>query len=466
MNEIQAEKPNSQSLALTQLTDPTFIARVCAPFLAYEIQPSALSPNLVLRDIIPAMKSAIKSSKHDTMPNVNLMIRFIIDYFQQEGMSIIIKEIMPALMGALLQCDLKTIMAQHNFFTDAFSSIPAQFRDGALIAIISRHSSAPDCKIRVIVINLITMVHDFSRVKTCFQSLSFDRVPTVRVAFVNGLAYCHFEQQVIDHFIHNAVRDQAVQVRNAAAQVIGLVAPYLIDDYLLLLQNNSTAESALSSLKSIVQANSLGSVYQDFVLALSSFPEKGINALLLTAPIVHPSEHLLLIKIAEQLKDNMLFVSKLSLFASIIGNAEPFFNYLWPNDGASWRIRYQLAHQARAFIPYFKSRLISLAIMYSEDEIAQIRNESVHIWKEIIKEDPEAINNLFQLLESKWQTRLVAAKVVSGEEIMSELAQEMAKILSKDSVSNVRYCLAKNLHGTKYFDMFFSDTKDIDITGL
>jgi hypothetical protein len=105
-----------------------------------------------------------------------------------------------------------------------------------------------------------------------------------------------------------------------------------------------------------------------------------------------------------------------------------------------WRDRVVMLQQAVLFVPVLGDEIIEIAVRFAQDDVAAVRNSSVRLWVELIRDKAERAECIGRLVENGWHTRLVAAKVI--REIGARgVFEAMAERLSRNHVENVRFCM-------------------------
>lgn len=456
----------SPSFILSQLPDPTLISTVCRPLIQSEISADSFSLNLAYSLLIPNMKELVKRNNFEAMKQIPKLTKLIVDNYNEEGLDLVMQEILPCLHQALDKSGSKTSHELMHLITETLCSINSKYRDSVLTEVIVKDSSNNDCKYRQLAAYLIPYVRNSKRVLTNFRSLSLDRVPSVRIEVVKSLPHCHFDQELIEYVLINASKDMNVQTRRTAASLFGEIAPHLVEQFIDLLRNPDTMRYALKSVKNIVIANSLSRISGALIDCLMFDPDAVAPVLLNLSRIVNENEKQLLLNLTYKIRYCPTIIQYLGKFSQVYPDKSPFIDFFDPRGISNWRVRKLMVDQAKLFVDDFHSRLCEYALMYSRDEVAVIRNESISLWKLLIKDDAQCkIKVTEALLPDIWQSRLVLAKLIAEIGIDS-CFEKAAETLSHDPVSNVRFGFASRIVGTPYFDTYFGDSSDIEIQKL
>ena len=228
----------SPALLLSQMSDPTALNTLCRPFLAGEsVFPETFGLNAVETYLMPNLKSAISNRETEKFVSVPKLVRIIVDNVGEEGLSLVVEDLLPTIVMHYLNDPAHYAHNFQDLYLNVLSSIPSRFRDDVLCDIISDFSASTDFRLRVMAVQVITLVRKHSRVSAVFKALSLDRIVNVRVSVVGALPNCNFDAPLIEYVLTNATRDFSFHVRNAAASVFGSVAPKLVGPYLELLGN-------------------------------------------------------------------------------------------------------------------------------------------------------------------------------------------------------------------------------------
>jgi hypothetical protein len=127
-----------------------------------------------------------------------------------------------------------------------------------------------------------------------------------------------------------------------------------------------------------------------------------------------------------------------------------------------WRDRMLILRQCIEFVPFLGAALVEHAIEFADDQVAIVRNESVKLWVALIRADREIARNVCRLGEMRWQTRLVATKIIAAVGMCEEFV-ELGRGLSGDAVFNVRYGLAVGIRFTDWLPQLFAGNDEPEI---
>lgn len=491
--------PASPTFLISQLSDSTLVSSVCSPFLTnkdeYFKNGETISFPLSLAEevLVPSAINNIKANNSEAIKKIPSLVKLIIDNHGIDGLSLVINMILPAMITSFRSCLSSASKSSMILIGDILCAISSKFRDNALIEIITKSSCDPEPKMHTLAAYLIPLVRDSSRVLSLFRSLSLDRVPQVRCEVVKGLPNCNFDESLIKYILVNSSKDQNATVRRASATIFGKIAPELVDDFLPLLESKDTVKAALKSVKEIVIQNGLKIIKQQFHRACIMEPELSAAVVLNISKVINDDEKSLLLNFAFLLKYTNNMSTHLFKFSQNFQDKDIFIELLTPIvDGKQmleqhWRIRRNLLEQALLFIPIFHEKLITIAELYSKDPIAIMRDMSVKLWVALIKDESIdtdnsenqnkdniiserksfVINEAKRILtdNEKWRLRLVLAKIINEIGIYPYF-DDVTEKLSHDIISNVRFCIAKNIINTEYFDKFFGNCNDVDVIQL
>jgi hypothetical protein len=115
-----------------------------------------------------------------------------------------------------------------------------------------------------------------------------------------------------------------------------------------------------------------------------------------------------------------------------------------------------MIEQAIRFVALFGDALVEVALQFAADAVALIRTLSVLLWAELIRNDARRAAAVARLLDSGWQARIVAAKILREIGVTEQL-EDVARALAGDPIPNVRDCLARELHGTEWCARLFGE---------
>ena len=448
---------SSPAHLVSQMSDPAALANLCSPFLAGDAMlPEAFRTSLVQTGLVPNLKKSIRNGEMAKFQNVPKLVRIICDNLGDEGLDMVVDDILPTIASCYFSVPNKDKRAFLDLYLNAVSSIPSRQRDEVLVNIISEFASATDFRKRVLAVHLITLVRRHHRVSAIFKDLSSDRVPSVRAVVVASLPNCNFDLPLIEEVLTNAARDYSFQVRNTAAGVLGPVEPKLVGLYVELLENSSTMERALDSFACMVEANGLGSILNAFMQAIRAYPEKCATVMVSYSSVIDSCEQKLWYKCAKLVRHVPTFIRKLYEFSKLFELRKLFLKFLNVKDMKDWRERWLYARQAALFASDFPDKILDIALVFAHDEAACVRSESAKIFVALYEKDQSKAESICVLLKCSWQQRMVLAKVIS-EAKLPVAFWEAGKSLAKDPVSNVKCCFAREIKESQYYRIFFSD---------
>lgn len=454
--------PASPALLLSQMSDPMFLSNLCSPFIADPILPDSFGMSLVENGLIPSIKQSIQSKETSKFQNVPKLVKIIIDNLGEAGLSIVVDDLLTSISNCYLTFPQNSAEDFMDLYINTISAVPSRYRDDVLVSFVSEFIQSSDFRLRILAVNLVTLVRRITRVDDAFQTLSIDVNPAVRVAVINALPNCNFNGSLVDSILSRAVRDSCEQVRDSAASVIGSVAPHLCDIYIELLTAKSSMSRALDSFPAMVESSGFQKFVAAFSSAISEYPEKCSQQLIACAPAVDQCEHRALYKCGKSFRHIHHFISNLHAFSRSFENKRIFLRFFNVSRMSNWRERLLYAQQAVLFVKDLGADMFDIAVDFSKDDVASVRTESVRIFVELYQTNPTLAERISSLSDSGWQQRLVLAKVIS-ETGLPPAFWEAAKTLATDSVPNVKHCLARGIKTTPYFSVFFSDPNDPDI---
>ena len=452
----------SPALLLSQMSDPTALNTLCRPFLAGEsVFPETFGLNAVETYLMPNLKSAISNRETEKFVSVPKLVRIIVDNVGEEGLSLVVEDLLPTIVMHYLNDPAHYAHNFQDLYLNVLSSIPSRFRDDVLCDIISDFSASTDFRLRVMAVQVITLVRKHSRVSAVFKALSLDRIVNVRVSVVGALPNCNFDAPLIEYVLTNATRDFSFHVRNAAASVFGSVAPKLVGPYLELLGNSSTMESALDSFCLVVEENGLEPLLNVFVCAIRAYPEKCARMIVECSKRIEMCEQRLLFRCAKMLRHLPEFIARLHQFSGAFETKRPFLKFFAIGRMRTWREKLLYAQQAVLFVEDLGCEMLEVAVEFADDSAACVREQSVKIFVALFNLDQTMADAIGTALRDNWHMRLVLAKVIA-ETKLPVAFWEAAKVLANDSVPNVREALANGILGTPYYEVFFAQEHSKD----
>jgi hypothetical protein len=332
-----------------------------------------------------------------------------------------------------------------------------------VLTLVIRHAASPDSRYRLLAISLMRLVTDPVKLRNSLFSLALDRVPAVRCALIQALPDIKAESKTFESILKSAVYDKSELVQLAASAVLVNLAPQLSTEYSALLKNPKTVESALHKLSEMVEIHVFGSFAEALQIAISHSPDSAAHALIrILPPVVQDSEEEEWFGCAECLSQNCVFIQNLFDFSEHFSDRRRFLQFINGNRSEKWRVRSLMLEQAIKFVALFGDPLVETAVQFAGDAVALVRSLSVLLWVELIKSDVRRAAAVRRLLESGWQMRLVAAKIVGEVGVIEEL-EGVASELAEDPIRNVRTCLAQRLKGTEWCVKLFGDLDGGDL---
>jgi hypothetical protein len=330
------------------------------------------------------------------------------------------------------------------------------------IEFITKCAVCSDFRIRLLAISMLPLVHDPTPLRNCFFSLTLDRVIPVRCAVLRQLRSSHFHTRIVEVLLRNAVGDVSPEVKTEAAKLIGDVAPHLISEFCGLLKNVQSGTAAFENLHKFVKIHGLSPLFEAVKIGAENVPNAAISELFKILPILSNSEQTMV----WSLIDHIVNVGKSGIdkmnFVEYCDDPNHILKLLNPKNISNWRDRLTLIQRAMKILPNQTSNLSQLAVEFSGDDTAIVRNASVKFWIALIELNPIIVKEeIFEsLLRKNWQTRLVVAKVIIEIGMKNELLP-IAETLSRDPVESVRSCLASGLQNTDWFSKLFTDSQQL-----
>ena len=442
---------SSPALLLSQMSDPTVLTRASAPFMP--ISPETFSLQIVETGLIPTIKHAIEHNEVDKFATIPKLVKIIIDNLDQAGITLV-----DDLLMAIADCYVARQNKQDylDLFLNSISSVPSRCRDDVLVDFIDRFASSAAPELRVLAANSIAIVRRQASVIEIFTKLAVDEDEAVRSEIVVSLPDCNFDSETIDAVLENACVDASPRVRNAAASVIGTVAPHLTELYVSLLQSPETMATALDSFGAMVEYAGLAPLFLAFAHASQVYPEKCAVVLLECSHNPMVTDDNLLYRCAKLLRHVPAFITRLYEFSRCFEWRCGFLRLFRIDRMRSAEERLLYAEQAALFASEFGARLLDVALDFARDEVAEVRDASVKVLVALFLADQSTAETISLLLHEPTEQRLVLAKVI-GETHLAPAFWDTAKVLSHDPVPAVRNCLSQGIVGTEYCGMFFQD---------
>lgn len=118
-------------------------------------------------------------------------------------------------------------------------------------------------------------------------------------------------------------------------------------------------------------------------------PENSHAVILNISRVIKKEEQQLLLDTAMSMRSHLTLINYLHKFSKAFDNKDIFLDFLHPHQIKKWRLRVALMKQAILFILLFKRRLVPIAQLFSNDDIAIVRNESVDFWVELLNNGDE-----------------------------------------------------------------------------
>jgi hypothetical protein len=205
-----------------------------------------------------------------------------------------------------------------------------------------------------------------------------------------------------------------------------------------------------------------GAFSDAFTVALAHSPDAAAQALVRAVPPLVQDDEEASFECAELLSTNHVFLHNLFDFSEHFGGRQRFVQFLNGNRSGKWRTRSLMLEQSIRFVPLFGDALIETAVQFAGDPVALIRTLSVMLWTELIRSDCRRAAAVARLLESGWQTRLVAVKILREIGVTTEL-EAVAHALAHDPIRNVRACLAQAVQGTEWSTKLFGGAGGRDL---
>jgi hypothetical protein len=334
----------------------------------------------------------------------------------------------------------------------------------AIVQLIVKNAASSDSRYRVLAISLMRLVTDASRLRSPIYSLALDRVPAVRSALVKSLPDIPIAPSMAESLARTAAFDSSDCVRCAAAKAIPAVASHFVAEFNSLLRSPAAAKTALEGLPAMAAANSFAAFCESFAVAIELEPDSAASALVKCGRTLRDGQHMSALLFAEQLGSNRNFLNGLFEFSGHFRDRRQFLQFIDVKKASKWRDRMVILRQTILFVPLFARDVVGPAMQFADDEAAIVRDSSVVLWVRIIAQYGNAVADLAKLLEKKWQTRLVVAKVVRQLGVRPEL-HEIAERISKDEVANVRTCLIRETALRPSPDRRLGQDGDWDIAG-
>ena len=442
---------SSPALTISQMSDPSVVSTMCAPFLQLSADQFCLA--VVESGLIPNMKRAVQNGDLEKFHGIPNLVKIMVDNLGESGL---------ALADDLL-LTIASSYGEHDrsdkyltLFLESVSSVPSRHRDDVLVDFINRFSSSPDVSLRLLATNSIALVRSQSRVLEIFKTLASDCASIVRAGAVLALPDSTFDNETVNSIVMNACHDPSQEVRNAAASVIGSVAPDMTEPYESLLRDPETMMNALNSFSAMVEYSGLDPLFLAFTAAAHVYPEKCAMALIECSHIPGVADDGLLFRLAKRLRHVSTLISHLYDFSRHFQRRDEFLKMFRVDRMRKPGERLLYAEQAALFASEFGSKMTGIALDFARDEAVEVREASVKVLVALFLSDPTTAEAISGLARESWEQRLVLARVI-GETRVAPAFWDVAKVLSNDTVQAVRVCLANGIAGTEYCGMFFQE---------
>jgi len=424
---------------VSEILNPSMISHIISKYVSGENCPDEICLSFVKNKILPEVKKAIVSCDKASLEQLDNICRVFVQMFDQEGVEIVKSEVFPSLK----QCFIANCIRNSEVVLEAFSRVllvlPEDIREPFIIETISKFSVDSEYRIRMLSANLVPNLKDSNSAMKPFRPLSMDRVSHVRTAAVKVLSKCNFDERLVLFILTSACKDTSVDVRQAAAETIGIIAPQLSELFNSLLSNSETSRFALKSVKSYVSKMGLSPFFESLLYALKNNSlDRGAAVVLNISKLVQESEHGMLIECSRIVLESKVFLPHIQKFISIFSNSTLVTHFLNPNGFKNWRTRYTLLKLSEQLADRCTDSFIDLADTFSSDPVATVRNESAVLWARMIEADNTIASSAIRLLEKSFQQRLVLCRIIGliGSDI--ELLANAVHILCNDPVQNVR----------------------------
>jgi hypothetical protein len=337
--------------------------------------------------------------------------------------------------------------------------------ENVAVKIILQTAGSSDSRLRLLAVSLIPLVQHPVAIRNCAFALTLDRVPSVRIEILRCLRDSFFDQRTVDAMLRNGLKDSNEQVRNTAIELVPEIAPHLLTEFGMALENSATVESALRNLRRLAQNRELNGLERYLAVALKLRPELFVTTLIDCLAFFCESENSIIRGFIEDMVPIPMFRKNCALFSRFVEDKTCFVPCFDLSSVTKWRDRLAIVRQAIEFVPHIGDSLVEVAVASANDETAIVRDASVSLWLSLIRESSGRAGHLRKLMGDNWQVRLVAAKVIGECGVIPEV-WEQAVELSGDPVSNVRFGLAVRIRGADVFDKLFGGSEDAAIQGL
>ena len=158
------ELPRSPSFLISQLADPTLVSRICHPFIQREISVDAFTITLVRETLVPSMKDLILKNDLQAMKSLPEMAKLLVDNLENEGLTLLEKEVFPALYRSLTASNSRHSETMMSLIAEIICKVSSRFRDNLLVDVIARNCGQNEAKLRALAAFLIPLVRSSDRV--------------------------------------------------------------------------------------------------------------------------------------------------------------------------------------------------------------------------------------------------------------------------------------------------------------
>ncbi|OHT17586.1 hypothetical protein TRFO_00837 [Tritrichomonas foetus] len=424
--------------------------------------------------LIPNICYCIQNLQADEFSFIPQITEMLIEVFDDEAIEYINDFIFPTILSVYsMLSNTNNINIHHktretlvDLIVAILNSIPKDFFDTCLVKLIQQLVKAPEYYYRILALKLFPLAHFRQFVKKNFDKLFYDENIKVRLAAIENLNIMPINQLDKEEYLLKAILDSNQTFYNHVSAHMSIISSTNVGLYNEMLKNKPTMANAILDSPRFVQANGFCAIKEAFTNAIVMMPNEGVQALIKLSAIIEEDERQSLFECSLKISNFVGFMTNLYKFAQYFPNKDIFINLLSMEGVEQWRMRKILIDQCILFASHLHQKLIPIALSFSCDEIACIRNQTVELWIRIINACPECTHSIFdQLLSKSWQQRLIAAKIVSKLG-MSHQTEDVARTLCNDAVSNVRYYMACFLAETPYFIKYFETSSDPDVAML
>jgi len=412
--------------------------------------------------VLPVLKSRFLESDKKVYRKIKDIFKIIVDSFQEEGITIIVNEVIPSIIECFKTADLKNL---HEYIDYLIEWLDYLNDETIVFELLRVNSIGSEVNLRIFACRIMHMIHDSSKITNIFHSLSLDRTVDVRAECIRCVSRICIPVSVTKYVVVNALSDKSDIVRQMAASVFAIVAPDDINGFNELLNTPIINRAATAGIARMCQIHGTECFSQSIQQIITEYPNDSTLILIDIAKLHRPQDHSFLLECAQMLIKSCNFVWHIHEFSKYFQDKAPFLALLNPSKARQWRLRYALASQCVLFVQVFGSKLLPYCMRFSGDLVAIIREKAVELWVELVKYDHSIMSNLLSLMNRGWHARLIVAKALPEIGITDDI-KDVALKLGHDSVSNVRYALAMKIKGSPLFNLVFNEINDIDISDL